>query len=256
MCLCPDALPALSPTGWALGGVAVFGALIALNTLWLLKLVGLARARMRSGGNCGGGDVSVGSGKAAGLALDAAEAAQCKAMAAAAQRGSEASGAGDAGGYLIKSCAGGGVGVGRVVSLSARAGSMSAAAHAAAYAAARARLPTQEAAPRQGDASQGALRGAPKQGEDWMRSTEGEPGDGPAAAPAAGGVSSCSETSGTSAVVGKLQAMPSLGRQGMSGPLEAALASGSGKWEGVHSGDVCSRSRQRSRCDCAFCGGA
>jgi hypothetical protein len=243
--------------------VAVFGALIALNILWLLKLVGLARARMRSGGssggNCGGGDVSVGSGKAAGLALDAADAAQCKAMAAAAQPGGGASGAADAGGCLIKSCAGGGVGVGRVVSLSARAGSMSAveaAAHAAAYAAARARLPTKEAPPQQGDASQGALRGAPKQGEDWMRSMEGEPGDGPAAAPAAGGVSSCSGTSGTSALVGKLQAMPSLGRQGMSGPLEAVSESGSGKWGGAHSGDVCSRSRQRSRCDCAFCGGA
>lgn len=234
--------------------MAVFGALITLNTLWLLKLVGLARARMRGDG----GGASIGSGKAAGLALDAADAARCKAMAAAAQPGG---GAGDAASDLIKSRAGGGGvgGGGGVISLSARAGSMSAveaAAHAAAYAAARAQsrlVLGPEAAPRQGSSRH---RGAPKQGEDWMRSMEGEPGDEPAAAPAAGGVGSSSGTSGTGALVGKLQAMPSLGRQGMSGPLEAVSESGSGKWGGAHFGDVCSRSRQRSRCDCAFCDGA
>ena len=229
--------------------MAVFGALIALNTLWLLKLVGLARARMHGDG-AGGASDGIGSGKAAGLALGAADAAQCKALAT-------AGGAQDAASDLIKSCVGGGSG--RIVSLSARAGSMSAveaAAHAAAHAAAKAQLPTKGAALRQGDNSQGALRGAPKQGEDWMRSMGGEPGAEAAAAPAAGGVSGGSRTGGTDALAGKLHAMPSLGRQGMSGPLEAVTASGSGKWGGMHSGDMCSRSRHRSRCDCAFCGGA
>ena len=225
--------------------MAVFGALIALNTLWLLKLVGLARARMQSGG---GGDVSIGSGKAAGLALDAADAAQCKAMASAAQRSGGAGGAQDAASDLIKSCTGSSVG-GSVVSLSARAGSMSAveaAAHAAAFAAARGQskqLPASTAAPRQGCDSQGGLHGASEQGKDWMRSMGGEPNDMPAVASAADGGGR-----GTGALTGKLQAMPSLGRQGMIGPLEAVAASGSDKW-----GDAHTRSRHKARCDCAFC---
>lgn len=218
-------LPAPRP-GWALGGVAVFGALIALNALWLAKLVGMARARIQGGADRG-------STSATGLPAGT----ECKAMAgltAAASGGCAAESAvipGKGGAVAAGPC-------GRVISLSARASSLSAveaAAHAAAYAAAKA-----------GAAAAGSVKHL--QHQNAM----------PHQPPAAGGADligvNCGSGAGgdgsTKEIESKLEAAPSLARQGMSGPLDALLPP-------LPSSDApLSRhgSRAEEECHCAFCG--
>lgn len=203
------ALPG-APPPWAAAGVAVFAALCALNALWLSKLVAVAGARLAPGGSSEG--------------LPAC----CLAPAAdATGRDSHAIGAAAAGRS-------------RVISLSARAGSLSAveaAVHAAAYAAAKTaaavpapaisapaaqpRLAHNDAMPRR-RASAANAQAAPKPQPATWPGANGNP---------------------------SLLVAPSLGRHGMSGPLLAPLSDMAAGYEGSEIGGGAATEEE-----CCFCG--
>jgi len=206
------ALPG-APPPWAAAGVAVFAALCALNALWLSKLVAMARARLAPGGSSDG--------------LPAC----CQAPAA------------DATGRDLHAIGAAAAGRSRVISLSARAGSLSAveaAVHAAAYAAAKTaaavpppaisppaaqpRLARSDAMPRR-RASAAIAQAAPKPQPATWPGANGNP---------------------------SLLVAPSLGRHGMSGPLPRLLAPPSDMAAGLEGSEIGGGAATEE--ECCFCG--